>query len=122
MTDLITEDMMVPSDPGIEIYVRNKRPAALKQFSPARTLLFVHGSTYPAHTTFDLPLGGQSWMDFIAGRGYDVYLMDVRGFGRSTRPPQMDEPPDKNPPVARTASTRLLTSACTGVYSPMRSL
>ena len=52
-------------------------------------MLFVHGSTYPAHTGFDVPLGGQSWMEFIASRGYDVYCLDVRGYGRSTRPPAM---------------------------------
>ncbi len=63
---LITEEMTVPSEPGIDIYVRNKRPADLTAFTPERTLLFVHGSTYPAHTGFDLPLGGQSWMESIA--------------------------------------------------------
>ena len=36
--------MMVPSaDPGIEIFVRNKRPAAMTAFRPERTVLFVHG-------------------------------------------------------------------------------
>ena len=99
---LITEHLMVPSDPGIEIYVRNKRPADLAAFTPERTLLFVHGSTYPAHTGFDLPLGGQSWMESIAARGYDVYCLDVRGYGRSTRPKEMSEPPEANPPVTRT--------------------
>ena len=69
MTDLITEEMSVPSEPGIDIYVRNKRPADLTSFSPQSTLLFVHGSTYPAHARFDLPLGGQSWMEYIASRG-----------------------------------------------------
>jgi pimeloyl-ACP methyl ester carboxylesterase len=103
MTRLATEEMTVPSEPGVEIYVRNKRPAGLSTFAPERTLLFVHGSTYPAHTTFDLPLGGQSWMEFIAGAGYDVYCLDVRGYGRSTRPKAMDQPPQANAPVVRTA-------------------
>ena len=41
---LVTEEMMVKSpDPGIEIYVRNKRPAHLTAFAPERTLLFVRG-------------------------------------------------------------------------------
>ena len=31
MTELITEDMMVPSEPGIEIFVRNKRPAESRE-------------------------------------------------------------------------------------------
>src|SRR6185369_3767187 len=97
MTQLITEEMSVPSEPGIDIFVRNKRPADLARFTPERTVLFVHGSTYPAHTGFDIPLGGQSWMDTIASHGYDVYCLDVRGYGRSTRPKAMSEPPQSNP-------------------------
>jgi len=89
------EEIMVPaSDPGIKIYVRNKRPAHMGSFRPERTVLFVHGSTYPAETTFDLPLGGMSWMEYITRRGYDVYLLDLRGYGRSTRPKEMDEKPE----------------------------
>jgi pimeloyl-ACP methyl ester carboxylesterase len=102
MTQIIIEDMMVPSEPGIDIFVRNKRPANLAKYAPERTLLFVHGSTYPAHTGFDIPLGGQSWMEFIASHGFDTYCLDVRGYGRSTRPKAMDEPAQNNPPVART--------------------
>jgi len=102
MTQLITEEMMVPSEPGIAIFVRNKRPTNLTTFTPERTLLMVHGSTYPAHTGIDLPLGGQSWMDYVAAHGYDVYCLDVRGYGRSTRPKAMSEPIQNNPPFART--------------------
>ena len=100
---IVMEEMMVPSaDAGIEIYVRNKRPADMTAFRPERTVLFVHGSTYPAHTAFDLPLGGMSWMDYIAQRGYDVYLLDIRGYGKSTRPKEMSQPPEANPPIVRT--------------------
>ena len=61
---IVSEDAMVPSgDPGIELFLRNKRPESLNAFQPNRTLLMVHGATYPAHTAFDLPLGGVSWMD-----------------------------------------------------------
>jgi pimeloyl-ACP methyl ester carboxylesterase len=99
---LTTEEMTVPaSDPGIDIFVRNKRPADMTTFSPERTLLFVHGATYPASASFDLPLGGMSWMDYIAGRGYDVYLLDLRGYGRSTRPKEMAEKANANPPIVR---------------------
>ncbi len=101
-SDLVMTEFMVQSDPGIQVYVRNKRPAGMTSFSPARTVVFVHGATYPAETAFDLKLGGQSWMDYIASRGYDVYLMDVRGYGKSTRPPQMDRPGSENPPFAGT--------------------
>jgi pimeloyl-ACP methyl ester carboxylesterase len=71
-------------------------------FPPDRILLFVHGVTYPAEATFDLPIGGASWMDDIAQRGYDVYLMDVRGYGRSTRPSEMERAPKESPPIVNT--------------------
>jgi pimeloyl-ACP methyl ester carboxylesterase len=98
---LAVEEMTVASEPGIEIYVRNKRPADMTAFRPERTLLFVHGATYPAHTSFDLKLDGLSWMDFIAARGYDVYLLDLRGYGKSTRPKEMDDKPEANAPIVR---------------------
>ena len=47
-------------------------------------------------------LEGLSWMDYIARHGWDVYLVDVRGYGRSTRPPEMDQPAASNPPIVRT--------------------
>src|SRR3954469_24726770 len=99
---IVTEEMMVPSsDPGIEIYVRNKRAAEMTSFRPERTLLYVHGATYPSSTAFDLQLDGTSWMDYIAGRGYDVYLLDLRGYGKSTRPGEMSDKPEANPPIVR---------------------
>jgi hypothetical protein len=52
----------------------------MAQFSGEKTLLYVHGTTHAASSTFDLPLNGLSWMDYIALRGYDVYLVDVRGY------------------------------------------
>lgn len=102
---LETTDVMIPSgDPGIQLFVRNKHPADMKKFPSDRILIFVHGATYPAETAFDLPIEGVSMMDLIARRGFDVYLVDVRGYGRSTRPPEMNEPPEKNKPVTSTAT------------------
>jgi pimeloyl-ACP methyl ester carboxylesterase len=93
-------------DPGIRLYVRNKRPEGMTEFRADRTLLYVHGATYPAHTAFDLQLGGLSWMDFIAQRGFDVYLLDLRGYGKSTRPKVMDEPAEQNEPIVTTPVAR----------------
>jgi len=107
MPDLLETEYLVPSAaPGISLYVRNKRPAGMAAFSPDRSVLFVHGATYPAETAFDLRLGGTSWMEFIARRGFDVWLLDVRGYGRSTRPPAMDAPAEANLPFATTAEAR----------------
>jgi pimeloyl-ACP methyl ester carboxylesterase len=100
---IVMEEFMVPAnDPGIQLYVRNKHPEGMTAVKGDKVLLFVHGATYPAETAFDLQLNGMSWMDYIARHGYDVYLVDVRGYGRSTRPKEMSEPAEKNPPIVRT--------------------
>jgi pimeloyl-ACP methyl ester carboxylesterase len=107
MTALITHETYVPSSlAGVSLFVREKHQAGMTNFSAGRTVLFVHGATYPAETAFDLNLDGFSWMDFIASRGFDVFLLDVRGYGRSTRPPAMDAPAEANPPFASTADAR----------------
>ena len=94
---------MVPTQQvGIQLYVRNKRPDDMNVFTPERTVLFVHGATYPSETSFDLPVGGASWMDQIARRGFDVYLVDLPGYGKSTRPKEMDQPADTNGPIVDT--------------------
>ena len=101
-TQLVSEDIMVKSpDAGIEIFVRNKRPANMTSFRAERTVVYVHGATYPASTAFDLKLDGVSWMEYIAARGYDVYLLDLRGYGKSTRPKEMAEDGARNAPIVR---------------------
>src|ERR1700722_8741628 len=98
---LTTTEAMIPSsDPGIKLYVRNKRVESMTSFSPEKTLFLIHGATYPAETSFDLPIDGVSMMDLFAQNGFDVYLVDVRSYGRSTRPPEMDQPPEANKPIA----------------------
>ena len=91
---------MVPgADPGISLYVRNKRLSSMNSFTQDNVVLFVHGATYPAETGFDLQLDGTSWMDVLVRQGFDVYLVNIRGYGKSTRPPEMDRPPLQNKPV-----------------------
>src|SRR6202051_1019057 len=103
LPELTVESYLIPSaDAGIELYVRNKRPAGMTSFAAGKILLFVHGATYPSESAFDLPIEGASMMDLIAARGYDVYLVDIRGYGRSTRPPEMSMPPEANPPIVST--------------------
>ncbi len=91
------------TDPGIKLHVRNKHLSDKTVFPPDKIVLFVHGATYPSETAFDIALPGGSWMDYAAERGYDAYLVDIRGYGRSTRPASMDAPPDQNPAFATTA-------------------
>jgi pimeloyl-ACP methyl ester carboxylesterase len=101
--NIAMEEFMIPAvDPGINLYLRNKHSEGMQRVPAEKILLFVHGATYPAETSFDLALNGLSWMDYIAQHGYDVYLVDVRGYGRSTRPPEMDAPAEQNEAIVRT--------------------
>jgi pimeloyl-ACP methyl ester carboxylesterase len=100
---ILMESFRVPThDPDITLYVRNKRAAGMRAFPAEKILLYVHGATYPASTSFDLPLNGLSMMDDLARQGYDVYLVDLPGYGFSDRPAQMRQPAGDNPPFMRT--------------------
>jgi len=101
---IVAETFTIPaSDPGIQLHVRNKWLEGHDSFSAERIVLFVHGATYPSETVFDINLPGGSWVEYVARSGYDVYFVDVRGYGRSTRPAAMDAPATENPPFATTA-------------------
>ena len=66
--------------------VLRKGPAA------DRVALFIHGAGTPAEVAFDVPYHDYSWMAYLAQAGFDVFSMDMTGYGRSTRPPAMNDP------------------------------
>ncbi len=71
------------------LYVREVRlPGAGKSKG---LVLFVHGAGTPAEVSFDVPYGDYSWMAYLARAGFDVFAMDMEGYGRSTRPPPMSD-------------------------------
>jgi len=76
-----------------QLYVRERVLAgtALRSRSlDDRVVVFVHGAGTPAEVVFDSP--GASWMAFLARAGFDAFSMDMTGYGRSTRPPAMNDP------------------------------
>jgi pimeloyl-ACP methyl ester carboxylesterase len=78
-----------------EIYVRELVQAgmSLRGATPAdRVALFIHGAGTPSEVAFDVPYQDYSWMDFLARAGFDVFAMDMTGYGRSTRPEPMNNP------------------------------
>ena len=94
------EDFTIESmDAEVSLFLHNKRGRRARTPRPDRTVLFVHGLTYPGSAAFDLPLAGRSWMDDLVQQGFDVWSVDIRGFGRSTRPAVMDQPPLASPPL-----------------------
>lgn len=78
-----------------QLYVRERVAAgtALRSSHLAdRVVLFVHGAGTPAEVAFDVPYGDYSWMAHLARHGFDVFSVDVTGYGRSTRPSPMNDP------------------------------
>jgi pimeloyl-ACP methyl ester carboxylesterase len=103
-TPVVTQDVMIPAqDAGIELHLRNLHPARQEKFDDRKILLFVHGATFPSTVAFDFDMPGGSWMRQLAAAGYDTWALDIRGYGGSTRPQALDEPPEANSPFAGTA-------------------
>lgn len=76
------------------LYVREVVVAgtALRGASPAGVVLFVHGAGTPSNVAFDTPHRSHSWMAYLARAGFDVFAVDMTGYGRSTRPSAMNDP------------------------------
>ena len=51
--------------------------------------LFAGCSAVPS---FDLQYQNYSWMDYLADAGFDVFAVDLQGYGSSSKPTVMDEP------------------------------
>ncbi|MGY3452293.1 alpha/beta hydrolase [Bradyrhizobium sp. USDA 4353] len=91
--------------PDVKLQLINKRRRDLQRFSAERTLVMMHGATFSSASLFDVAVGGASFMDVLAQAGYDVWAVDARGYGGSSRPPEMSRAPEQGPPLvnARTA-------------------
>ena len=101
--DIATADHRVESSQaGLQLLVRHKHLQDRDKFSTAQTVLFVHGATYPSTVTFDYPMAGKSWMDIMARAGFDVWCVDLLGYGASDRPRELSVPAEDNPPVVDT--------------------
>jgi len=93
----VTQVSAVPSIEGqyTQLYVRERvRPATIARGGSLddRVVLFVHGAGTPAEVAFDVPYQDYSWMAYLAAAGYDVFSVDMTGYGRSTRPTIMNDP------------------------------
>ncbi|PRH89394.1 alpha/beta hydrolase [Labrys okinawensis] len=97
---IIVRAQLIASDtPGVQLQLLNKRPDGMNTFSPERTLVMMHGATFSSASLFDVPVGEGSFMDVLARAGYDVWAIDARGYGGSTRPPEMEQPPEGGVPL-----------------------
>ena len=95
-------DFRVDSDPGVSLFVREVKSSREKASAKTiRPILLIHGARVPGVASFDLDVPGGSLAGDLAERGFTVYVMDVRGYGRSSRPAAMEELPEKNRPLVR---------------------
>ena len=98
--EIARKDFSVESAPGVSLFVREVKSGA--PHADGKTpILLVHGARVPGLASFDLPVPNGSLAADLARSGHSVYIMDARGYGRSTRPAAMSEPPDANPPLVR---------------------
>lgn len=77
-----------------------------------RVVLFVHGAGTPAEVSFDVPYKDYSWMAYLARAGFDVFSMDMTGYGRSTRPPAMNDPCNLPRPQQSQFVPNLIPASC----------
>jgi pimeloyl-ACP methyl ester carboxylesterase len=50
-----------------------------------KIVLLVHGATWTGRPDFDLQIRDYSLMDFLAKNGYDVWAIDIHGYGKSDK-------------------------------------
>ncbi|HLF12459.1 MAG TPA: alpha/beta fold hydrolase [Gammaproteobacteria bacterium] len=92
----VAHESTVPAIAGdvVQLYVRERvKPATMLRESALaeRVVLFVHGAGTPAEVAFDVPYRDYSWMAYLAEAGFDVFSVDMTGYGRSTRPSVMND-------------------------------
>jgi len=80
-----------------------------------RVVLFVHGATTPGTAAFGFDHKDYNWMAFLARSGFDVWAMDMSGYGSSPRP-MMDDPCNVDPKQQELLLKRPLAAPCAAHY------
>ncbi len=81
-----------------------------------RVALFIHGAGTPGEVSFDVPYQDYSWMAYLAHAGFDVFAMDMTGYGRSTRPAAMNDPCNLSAAQQAAFVPALIASPCAASY------
>jgi pimeloyl-ACP methyl ester carboxylesterase len=79
-------------------------------------VLMLHGRSTPALAGFDLDYKQYSWAGDLAQNGFDVFVMELQGSGRSPRP-KMDDPCNANPAQQGVLIPDPLSAPCSPDYT-----
>lgn len=98
-----TNEYWIPSGgltPGFEgqffdLYLREKVMSNLTS-NPntdytSKTVLFIHGFSVSGEVVFDPNIETYSWMEALANQGFDVFMLNLTGYGRSEKPLPMND-------------------------------
>jgi pimeloyl-ACP methyl ester carboxylesterase len=113
---LVPHISTVPANAGkrVELFVREKVQSRRRGKAPV--VLMIAGATVSVIPAFDLQFENYSWMDYLATAGFDVFAMDLTGYGLSPRP-MMDDPCNNSASDQQSYLTpKPLAQACSPSY------
>jgi pimeloyl-ACP methyl ester carboxylesterase len=120
---LVAHTSTVPAIKGepVNLFVRERVAAGLMEQGSGKAferkvVLMVHGGFSPSTIAFDTPYRDYSWMEHLAREGFDVFTMDMTGYGRSTRPKPMDDPCNLQPSQQAEIIPKVLPAPCPPKY------
>jgi pimeloyl-ACP methyl ester carboxylesterase len=85
-TPILGQDHFAVRD-GMRLHLWQKCLQGLESAAAqaGRVALLVHGATWSGRPDFDLQIRDYSLMDFLARSGYDIWALDIHGYGQSDR-------------------------------------
>lgn len=84
------------------IFIRQVKLKDNHQLANHEPLLLIHGARVAGIGSFDLPVKGGSLAEDLALAGFEIYIIDLRGYGKSSRPKEMLNAPNESKPLVRT--------------------